>query len=157
MSKTSRATLALTKLGFAFEVLTYDYDPNAARIGMQAAHALGEPASRVLKTLVAQVDGQPVCLVIPADQEVSMKKVAAAFGGKTAKMAPPADAERVTGYKVGGVSPFGQKRKLPTAIEETVLSEPYVVINGGQRGLQVRLAPEDARHAADALALSLIA
>jgi len=157
MAKTTPATIALTKLGVAFEVLTYDYAPGAKRVGLQAAEALGEPAHRVLKTLIAEVDGKPVCLMVPSDREVSMKKVAAAFGGKSAKMIPPPDAERITGYKVGGVSPFGQKRKLPTAIEASALAEPYVLLNGGQRGLQVKLAPEDARAAADAVAAALIA
>jgi len=157
MARSTPATLALTRLGLAFEVLAYDYDPDAPRIGLQAAQALGEVPHRVLKTLVAQVDGKPVCLLVPSDREVSMKKVAAAFGGKTAQMMPPADAERITGYKVGGVSPFGQKRKLPTAIEESALAERYVFVNGGQRGLQIRLAPTDARLAAEALAAALVA
>ena len=156
MAKTTPATLALTKLGVSFELFTYDYDPGSNRVGLQAADALGEPARRVLKTLVAQLDGKPVCLMVQSEREVSMKKVAAIFGGKSAAMAPPADAERITGYKVGGVSPFGQKRRLPTAIEESALAEPYVFVNGGQRGLQIRLIPEDARRAADALVAALI-
>lgn len=157
MARSTPATLALTRLGLTFEVLAYDYDPDAPRIGLQAAQALGEAPHRVLKTLVAQVDGKPVCLVVPSDREVSMKKVAAAFGGKAAQMMPPADAERITGYKVGGVSPFGQKRKLPTAIEESALAESYIFVNGGQRGLQIRLTPADARLAAEALAAALVA
>jgi Cys-tRNA(Pro)/Cys-tRNA(Cys) deacylase len=157
MSKTTPATLALIKLGVPFEILTYDYDPRAARIGLQAADALGEPARRVLKTLVIQVDGKPACLMLPSDCEASLKKAAAAFGGRTATMAAAPDAERITGYKVGGVSPFGQKRKLPTAIEKAALVEPYIVVNGGQRGLQLRLSPTDALRAADALAVALIA
>jgi Cys-tRNA(Pro)/Cys-tRNA(Cys) deacylase len=140
----------------SFTLRTYDYDPGDQRVGLQAAEALGEPARRVLKTLVAQVDGRPVCLMVPSDRELSMKKVAAAFGGKAAKMVAPADAERITGFKVGGVSPFGQKRRLPAAIEVGALSEPYVLVNAGQRGLQARLSPEDARRAADAIAASLI-
>jgi Cys-tRNA(Pro)/Cys-tRNA(Cys) deacylase len=157
MSKTTPATLALIKQGINFEIVTYDYDPDAARVGLQAAEALGEAAHRVLKTLVVQVDGRPVCLIIPSDREVSMKKAAAIFGGKTARMIAPADAERITGYKIGGVSPFGQKRKLPTAIEEASLAEPYVFVNGGRRGLQVRIAPDDARLASEAIAAPLIA
>lgn len=149
------ATLALAGLGVAFEVLTYDYAPGDQRVGLQAAQALGEPPSRVLKTLVALVDGKPVCLVLPSDREASLKKVAAAFGGKAAKMAPPADAERITGYKIGGVSPFGQKKRLPIAIEQDALSEPYVYVNGGQRGLQIHLAPADLLRAAEAIAVSL--
>ncbi len=157
MASTTRATQALTAAKVAFTVHHYDYDPNAERIGLQAAEALGEPPSRVLKTLMALVDGKPVCVVLPSDKEVSMKKLAAAFGGKKAEMMPPADAERVTGYHVGGISPFGQKRRAPTAIEEAALAEPYVYMNGGQRGLQVRLAPADAVTALGAKAVSLIA
>ena len=106
---------------------------------------------------MAEVDGKPVCVVVPSDREVSMKKLAAAFGGKAANMMKPADAERATGYHVGGISPFGQKRQVPTAIELTALDEPHVFINGGQRGLQVRLSPIDARDALKAIAAPLIA
>ena len=151
------ATRALTEAGVAFELRTYAYDPTAERIGLQAAEALGEPPHRVLKTLLAKVDGKPVCVVLPSDREVSMKKLAAALSGKSAEMMAPADAERMTGYRIGGVSPFGQKRRVPTAIEQSVLAEPYVYMNGGQRGLQVRLAPEAARAAMSAIAADIVA
>ncbi|MGV2101553.1 Cys-tRNA(Pro) deacylase [Rhizobium sp. 21-4511-3d] len=157
MSKTTRATQVLAKSVVQFTVHTYDYDPNAERVGLQAAEALGEEPHRVLKTLMAEVDGKPVCVVVPSDREVSMKKLAAAFGGKTANMMKPADAERLTGYHVGGISPFGQKKLVPTAFEEAALAEPLVYMNGGQRGLQVRLAPADAVKALNAKAASLIA
>lgn len=157
MSKTTRATQTLEKVGIAFTTATYDYDPNAERIGMQAAEAIGEEPRRVLKTLMAEVDGRPVCVVVPSDREVSMKKLAAAFGGKSANMMKPADAERATGYHVGGISPFGQKKLVPTAIEITALDEPHVYINGGQRGLQVRLDPKAAREALKAVAAPLVA
>jgi len=157
MSKTTPATLALQKAGVAFSLHAYDYDPSAERIGLQAAEAIGEPPSRVLKTLMAEVDGKPVCVVVPSDREVSMKKLAAAFVGKSARMMKPADAERATGYKVGGISPFGQRRKVPTAIEENALAEDYVYVNGGQRGLQIRLAPNDALAALGAKSAPLIA
>ncbi len=157
MSKTTRATQFLAKAGAAFTVHTYDYDPSADRIGMAAAEALGEHPSRVLKTLMAEVDGKPVCVVVPSDCEVSMKKLAAAFHGKSANMMKPADAERLTGYHVGGISPFGQKKQVPTAIEVAAMAQDKVYINGGQRGLQVRLAPEDARRALNAAAAPLIA
>ncbi|KGD86571.1 Cys-tRNA(Pro) deacylase [Rhizobium sp. YS-1r] len=156
MSKTTRATQALDKAGVAFTTVTYDYDPNADRIGLQAAEAIGEEPRRVLKTLMAEVDGKPVCVVVPSDREVLMKKLAAAFGGKSANMMKPADAERATGYHVGGISPFGQKKQVPTAIEVTALDEPYVFINGGQRGLQVRLDPKAARDALKAIAAPLV-
>src|SRR3954464_14093036 len=131
MSKNTRATQVLAKAGVFFTVHTYDYDPNADRVGLQAAVALGEPPQRVLKTLMAEVDGKPVCVVVPSDREVSMKKLAAAFGGKAANMMKPADAERLTGYHVGGISPFAQKKRVPTAIDEAALSESRVYLNGG--------------------------
>jgi ybaK/ebsC protein len=157
MSKSTRATQTLTKAGIPFTTVTYDYDPDAERIGLQAAEAIGEPPHRVLKTLMAEVDGKPVCVVVPSDREVSMKKLAAAFGGKSAAMMKPTDAERMTGYHVGGISPFGQKKTVATAIEERALNERYVYINGGQRGLQVRLAPLDARAVLKAVAAPLTA
>jgi Cys-tRNA(Pro)/Cys-tRNA(Cys) deacylase len=157
MSKTTRATQVLARANVTFTVHSYDYDPNAERVGLQAAEALGEAPHRVLKTLMAEVDGRPVCVVVPSDREVSMKKLAAAFGGKSANMMKPADAERLTGYHVGGISPFGQKKTVPTAIEETALGEALVYINGGQRGLQVRLDPKDALKALKAAAAPLVA
>ncbi|MBB4104672.1 Cys-tRNA(Pro) deacylase [Allorhizobium borbori] len=157
MSKTTRATQALEKAGVSFETVSYVYDPEAPRVGLQAAEAIGEEPCRVLKTLMATVDGKPVCAVIPSDREVSMKKLASAFGGKSAEMMKPADAERLTGYHVGGISPFGQKKLVPTAIEEAALSEAHVFMNGGQRGLQVRLDPKAALAALKAKAAPLIA
>jgi Cys-tRNA(Pro)/Cys-tRNA(Cys) deacylase len=144
MSRTTRATLALDKAKVAYRLHTYAYDGDAARIGLQAAESLGVAPARVLKTLMAQVDGKPVCLVIPSDREASMKKVAQAFGGKSAQMMKPADAERLTGFHVGGISPFGQKKPVPTAVEAAARDHALVFINGGQRGLQVELSPEEA-------------
>ncbi|WP_288429938.1 Cys-tRNA(Pro) deacylase [uncultured Agrobacterium sp.] len=157
MSKTTRATQMLTKAGVSFTTVTYDYDPNADRIGLQAAEAIGEPPHLVLKTLMAEVDGKAVCVVVPSDREVSMKKLAAAFGGKSANMMKPADAERATGYHVGGISPFGQKKLVPTAIEVQSMDHEYVYMNGGQRGLQIRLSPKDALAVLKAKAAALIA
>lgn len=143
MANDTPATTALRRLAIPFEPCRYAYDAGSERVGLQAAEALGEPPRRVLKTLLAQVDGQPVCLVLASDREAAMKKVAAAFGGKSAAMLPVPDAERISGYKVGGVSPLGQRRTLPTIIDESALAEPLVFVNGGQRGLQLRLAPAD--------------
>jgi Cys-tRNA(Pro)/Cys-tRNA(Cys) deacylase len=156
MSKVTRATKALEQAGIAFTVHTYDYDPDASRIGMQAAEALGEEPARVLKTLMALVDGKPVCVVVPSDREVSMKKLAAAFGGKSAEMMKPADAERVTGYKTGGISPFGQMRKVPAAVEAQALAQGLVYVNGGQRGLQVRLEARDLARALNAVVAPVV-
>jgi Cys-tRNA(Pro)/Cys-tRNA(Cys) deacylase len=157
MSKTTRATQTLEKLGVRFTLHAYDYDPDADSIGLQAAQALGVAPQRMLKTLMAEVDGRPVCAVVPSDAEVSMKKLAAALGGKAARMMRPADAERLTGYHVGGISPFGQKKRVPVAIEAEALSHATVFLNGGQRGLQVELDPNDAVKALGALARPLTA
>jgi len=143
MSKTTPATLALDKAGVAYTLATYDYDPTAERVGLQAAEALGAPPSEVLKTLMVKADGKPACVVLASDREVSMKKLAAALGAKSAEMMKPADAERITGYRVGGVSPFGQKKAVPTVIDAEAAALPEAFMNGGQRGLQVRLAPAE--------------
>src|ERR1700761_54478 len=131
MAKATRATRALEQAGIAFTLHEYVYDPDADRIGLQAAAALGEAPQRVLKTLMALVDGKPVCVIVPSDREVSMKKLAAAFGGKSASMMKPPEAERISGYKVGGISPFGQMRAPRAAIEEQALAESLVYMNGG--------------------------
>jgi Cys-tRNA(Pro)/Cys-tRNA(Cys) deacylase len=157
VSKTTRATQALQQASVSFAVATYDYDPGAERIGLQAAEAMGVPPRIVLKTLMAEADGKPVCVVVPSDREVGMKKLAAAFGAKSAQMMRPADAERVTGYHVGGISPLGQKRAVPTAIEEAAMAEAEIFVNGGQRGLQIRLKPQDLQAALNAKVAPLVA
>ncbi len=157
MSKSTPATLALVKAGVSFTLHSYAYDPSAERVGLQAAEALGAPPERVLKTLMAKVDGRPVCAVLPSDRTVAMKKLAAALGGKAAEMMTPVEAERLTGYRVGGVSPFGQKRQVPTVLERTALEQPFVFVNAGQRGLQARLEPEELRRAVDAVIADILA
>jgi Cys-tRNA(Pro)/Cys-tRNA(Cys) deacylase len=149
MSHTTQGTLLLDKLGITYELHPYDYDPDAPRIGLHAAEALGIDPSQTFKTLMAEVDGKPVCVVVPSDIEVSMKKLAATFGGKSAAMMKVPDAERLTGYKVGGIGPFGQKRKVPTALDETAELYDRIYINAGQRGLLLSMAPVDAVRAAE--------
>ena len=149
--------MALDKAGVAYEVHTYAYDPDADKVGMQAAESLGVAPGMVLKTLMVLADGKPACVVVPSDREVSMKKLAAALGAKSAQMMKPADAERLTGFVVGGISPFGQKRAVPTIMEEAALSHPNVFINGGGRGVQVKLAPADALKALGAKAAAVAA
>lgn len=156
MAKTTPATLALQKAGVAYELVTYDYDPGDERVGLQAAAAIGEDPARVFKTLMMEADGKPVCVVIPSDHEASLKKVAAVFGAKHAAMMKPPAAERLTGYHVGGISPLGQKRKVPTAVDETAFVFDTVYVNGGQRGLQARLAPADLVKALEAQTADLL-
>jgi Cys-tRNA(Pro)/Cys-tRNA(Cys) deacylase len=139
MAKGTPATQALQKAGIAFTLHEYDYDPEAPRIGLQAAEALGFEPSRVLKTLMARAGRETVCVLVPSDREVSLKRLAAAAGAKDAAMLPAAEAERITGYHVGGISPFGQKKRVRVFVEQEALRHPTVVLNGGRRGLQVEL------------------
>jgi Cys-tRNA(Pro)/Cys-tRNA(Cys) deacylase len=155
MSKTTRATQALDRAGIAYRVHTYDYDPNAGRVGLHAAESLGVPPAMVLKTLMILLDGKPVCAVVPSDREVAMKKLAAALKGKSADMMNPADAERLTGYHVGGISPFGQKRQVPTVMEQDALELERVFLNGGQRGVQVAGDPKAFQQALGAVVASI--
>ncbi|HEY1071384.1 Cys-tRNA(Pro) deacylase [Brevundimonas sp.] len=157
MSKTTPATVALTRAGVAFELFPYDYDPDAPRVGLQAAEALGWAPEQVFKTLMTLVDAKPACVIVPSDCEVSMKKLATAVGGKSAQMMKPADAERLTGYKVGGVSPFGHRKAVPTVMDETAILFDRILINGGQRGLLLGLTPDEAARAAGAKLADLTA
>ena len=150
MAHVTRATKALEQAGIAFELRSYDYDPDAESIGQAAAQALGVETAQVFKTLMVLADAKPACAIAPSDGEVSMKRVAAALGAKSAAMMKPADAERISGYKIGGVCPFGQMRKVPVVIDETALLWDRIFINGGQRGLQVFLTGADAARVLDA-------
>lgn len=143
MAKSTPATKALEKAGIAFTLHEYDYDPNAERIGMQAAEALGVDPRRLLKTLMATAGGKAVCVLVPSDKEVSLKRLAAAAGTKDAAMLAPAEAERMTGYHVGGISPLGQKKRVEFFIEREALAHTTVLVNGGKRGLQIEISPSD--------------
>ncbi len=141
MAKGTPATVALDKAGIAFKLHEYDYDPNAERIGMQAADALGVPPQRLLKTLMAKAGGAVICVLVASDREVSLKKLASAAGAKDAAMLPAAEAERITGYHVGGISPLGQKKRVRVFIDAAAMAHPTIVFNGGRRGLQIEIAP----------------
>jgi len=143
MAKGTPATVVLEKAGVAFKLHEYDYDPNAARIGMQAAEALGVSPSRLLKTLMAKAGGQVVCVLIASDKEVSLKKLASAAGTKDAAMLPPTEAERITGYHVGGISPLGQRKRVRVFIEAAAMTHPTIIFNGGRRGLQIEIPPQE--------------
>lgn len=134
----------LEKAGVAFSLHEYAYDPGADRVGLQAAEALGVLPGTVFKTLMTLVDGKPFCAIVASDREVAMKRLATATGGKSAQMMRPDEAERATGYRVGGISPFGQKRRVPVVIDQGALDLPEIYLNGGRRGLQVRLNPAEA-------------
>jgi Cys-tRNA(Pro)/Cys-tRNA(Cys) deacylase len=111
---------------------------------MQAAEALGISPARLLKTLMAKAGADVICVLAPSDREVSLKKLASAAGAKDAAMLAPMEAERITGYHVGGISPFGQKKRARFFIDEAALSNETIVVNGGRRGLQIELKPADA-------------
>lgn len=148
MSKATRATRVLDAAGVVYRLHPYDYDAEASVLaggkGLQAATALGVAPERVLKTLMAWVDAQAVCVVLPSDRQVQLKALATAAGGKAARMMEVAEAERRSGYRVGGISPFGQQRPAPVCFERDALAQPSVFINAGQRGLLLELAPADA-------------
>lgn len=129
--------------GITYRLLTYEHDPRAAAYGLEAAEALGLAPESVFKTLVAKVDGRLVVGVVPVAAHLDLKALAAAAGGRRAEMAPPAEAERATGYVVGGISPLGQKRRLPAVIDESALAQETVHVSAGRRGLEIALAPAD--------------
>ena len=137
------ATVALTRAGVAFTEHVYTHDPGATSYGTEAADALGLEPARVLKTLFASVDGRLVVGIVPVAGQLDLKALAAAVGGKKAAMADPADAERATGYVVGGISPVGQKRTHPTVLDESAMAFDEVYVSGGRRGLDLGLAPAD--------------
>ncbi|WP_152188256.1 Cys-tRNA(Pro) deacylase [Georgenia satyanarayanai] len=138
------ALLALQQAGVAHTVREYVHDPRSElSFGLEAAHALGVDPARVLKTLVAEVDGALVVGVVPVTGELDLKALAAAVGAKRATMAAPAAAERATGYVVGGISPLGQRRRLTTVVDETALEHATVLVSAGRRGADVELAPAD--------------
>ncbi|MCC4598761.1 Cys-tRNA(Pro) deacylase [Xanthomonas melonis] len=139
MSRATRATRALDAAGVAYVLHPYDYQADADAKGLQAATALGLAPQTVLKSLMAWVDDQAVCVVIPCDRRLSLKRLASARGGKSARMMDVADAERRTGYKVSGISPLGQQRQVPVLVEATALDAPALWINAGQRGLLLEL------------------
>jgi Cys-tRNA(Pro)/Cys-tRNA(Cys) deacylase len=155
MAKGTPATVALERAGVTFTLHEYDYDPDADSIGMQAAAALGVDPARLLKTLMAKAGGDVVCVLAPSNQEVSLKRLAAAAGAKDAAMLKPAEAERVSGYRVGGISPFGQKKRVNVFIEATAMSHATIIFNGGRRGLQIELPPGELVRLLDAKAREL--
>jgi Cys-tRNA(Pro)/Cys-tRNA(Cys) deacylase len=139
----SPAILAAEKAAVPFSVLEYAHDPEAASYGLEAAEALGVSPASVFKTLIAAVDGRLVVAVIPVAGRLSLKALASAAGGKRAEMADPAAAERATGYVVGGISPLGQRRRLPIFLDQSALDQPTMHISAGRRGLELALAPSD--------------
>ena len=138
------AIVAAERAGIAFGVLEYTHDPAAASYGLEAAVALGLDPASVFKTLVAALDGGAlVVAIVPVGARLNLKALAGALGGKRAEMADGASAERATGYVLGGISPLGGKRALPTAIDMGALAHPTIHVSAGRRGLELALAPAD--------------
>lgn len=140
------ATLALTKAKVAHTVHEYQHDPAQRNFGDESVAELGLDAARTFKTLIADLTGgtsPQVCAVVPVSGQLDLKALAQAAGAKKAVMTPPAVAERLTGYLVGGISPIGQKKALPIWIDSSALDHPTIWVSGGRRGLSVELAAED--------------
>lgn len=138
------ALRALQQAGVAHTAHAYDHDPSAdAGYGEEAAAVLGLDPARVFKTLVAQVDADLVVAVVPVADQLDLKALAKAIGGKRAAMADPAAAERATGYVVGGISPLGQRQRLRTVVDATAAGHRTIYVSGGRRGLDVEVAPGD--------------
>lgn len=137
------ATKLLSDLNIKFEVHEYEHDPSVASFGLEAADKLGYPYEQVFKTLIAQVDQGFAVAIVPVDQQVNLKKLAKTLGSKKAEMAKPDVASRLTGYIVGGISPVGQKKLLPTVIEELAQLQSTILVSGGKRGFDIELDPQD--------------
>ena len=137
------ATAALERAGVPFTVHEYPHDPRAESYGQEASQALGVSPDRVFKTLVAEVDGALVTGVVPVEGQLDLKALAAACGGKKAAMAQVAAAERATGYVAGGISPVGQRKRLPVVVDASALGFETVFCSAGRRGLEIELAPAD--------------
>ncbi|MFC4532857.1 Cys-tRNA(Pro) deacylase [Sphaerisporangium dianthi] len=137
------ATVALAKAGAEFTLHPYDHDPNAQAYGEEAADALGLPHERIFKTLVAEVETGLAVAVVPVAGKLDLKAFASALGGKRAAMADAAKVERVTGYVVGGISPLGQRKALPTVIDSSALDFETIYFSAGRRGLQIETSPAE--------------
>lgn len=124
----------------------YAHDADADSYGREASDALGVPPERLFKTLLVSLQGgkHPLAVaIVPVSHQLNLKSVAAAAGAKKAAMAEPADAERATGYVVGGISPLGQKKRLPAFIDASAANFKTIYVSAGKRGLQIELAPGD--------------
>jgi Cys-tRNA(Pro)/Cys-tRNA(Cys) deacylase len=133
---------ALNTAGAKYVVHEFRHDPGERGFGLAAASALGVAPERVFKTLVVTADDRQVVGIVPVTAQLSLRGIAAAVGAKRAEMCPPAVAQRVTGYVVGGISPFGQKKPLATVIDESCALFDSIFVSGGKRGLDLELSPQ---------------
>jgi Cys-tRNA(Pro)/Cys-tRNA(Cys) deacylase len=133
------AVEAAKRAGIEFRLHEYEgVEVGDGDYAVAVAAAVGRPAEQLFKTLVASVDGRLEVFVVPADRQLDLRAV-----GKRTTLAPPADAERATGYVVGGISPLAQRRRLPTTVDESALAWDTILVSAGRRGLQIELAPAD--------------
>ncbi|HVS85089.1 MAG TPA: Cys-tRNA(Pro) deacylase [Gaiellaceae bacterium] len=132
------AIAAAEGAGIAFSLHEYEHDPRAGSFGDEAVEKLGWPAERVFKTLVVSVDGELQVACVPVSAQLDLKAL-----GKRARLADKEQASRATGYVTGGTSPLGQRRRLPTHLDESALAHETILVNGGRRGLQIELDPRD--------------
>ena len=139
----TQATRAAKAAGIEFRVHEYEHDPKHESYGLEAAEALEQDPARVFKTLVAAADGRLVVCCVPVTAQLDLKAVAAAVGARRAEMADVREAERATGYVAGGISPLGQRKRLPTLVDETAAAFPTIYVSAGRRGLEIELAPAD--------------
>jgi Cys-tRNA(Pro)/Cys-tRNA(Cys) deacylase len=138
------AVVTVQRAKIPFDLHEYEHDPSAASYGLEAAEKLGVEPGRVFKTLLAKLDGrQLVVAIVPVERSLDLKALAAALGGKRAAMADVGEAERATGYVAGGISPLGQRKRLPTVLDESALRHDRIHVSGGRRGLEIELAPAD--------------
>lgn len=138
------AILAVRKAGFSFQTHEYQHNPAISAYGLEAAEALQIQPARVFKTLIVTLDGDGKKMavgIVPVTHQLDVKALAKAVGAKKAEMADPKQAERVTGYLVGGISPLGQKRRLVTILDESALEFATIFISAGRRGLEIELCP----------------
>ena len=137
----TRAIQHLKRKDVSFEVVKYEHEEKGAEF---AARATGFPLDRTVKTLVVDLGGRNYCLsLLPGDRQLDLKQLAQVFAVKRAAMTDTATAERLTGYLVGGISPFGTKQALPSVMEKRIREYAEVLINAGQRGVMLKMAPED--------------
>jgi Cys-tRNA(Pro)/Cys-tRNA(Cys) deacylase len=148
--RSTTATIALQRAKIPFTLHEYAHDPRHESYGLEASEALGVPPERVFKTLVAAVDGSLAVGVVPAGRQLDLKALAAAVGGKKAVMADVAAAERATGYVAGGISPVGQKRRLPVVVDNSALQLATMFCSAGRRGLEIEITPDGLVKAAGA-------
>ena len=146
---------ALSSAGVAFTAHEYEHDPRAESYGLEAAEALGVAPERVFKTLLADVDGELCVGIVPVTTSLDLKALAATLGAKKARTADPAQAEKATGYVVGGISPLGQKRRHRTALDVSAHDWDTVLVSAGRRGLEAELAPADLESLTDAVVASI--